>query len=41
MNTESKLVSYLHYNDSYDTNDDKEKEGHDTPISCNLIKKPK
>lgn len=35
----SKQAPDLHYNDRYDTNDNKEKEGHDTPVSCNLNKK--
>lgn len=36
-----KQASDLHYNDSYDTNNNKEKEGHDTPVSCNLMKEAK
>lgn len=38
---DKEMASYLHYNDWYDTNNNKEKERHDTPVSCNLMKEAK
>lgn len=30
-------ISYLYNDDGYDSNDNKDKQSHNTPISCNLI----